>query len=943
MSAESEALMQQFRQAVYERLVNPGTGSQLSPEGSIEQRSIAFRDWLLTTQNAKESVELAPDFVRHWAVADITSWREMPDDRQDLAANDIFQNLSAYVSYAEILQTIDAEMVDRVKQLSAESDRKAAEKEARKAREAGDTRATLLAEQQVALRVAESFKDAGHVPDDEWIQLGRAVDRVYLGGDRADLGAALELATTMARVDTSRPCPFPESPVQRAFESERTYQASRASANHEEVVDDLALRAGNEGDPAPHYVLESRRAIEHYAFGLELRLEALRATDADALALRDVQELLAVAHERAKALSDNGSETTHTERAEAPREEVTAQKKYYAAQAQTRVARATAKNSDSQAAHIMDSALREICDWPENGNRYGPSKLKTFAKEKLDDARRFGLTRVEMAEATRIMHSALTEICTWPDGGNRGGQGDIKTFAQEKLDEARRLTIKHVAPGQAASALESASAPGMVSEPRATEEADGFAGEAKGGDADEKPFDPELAISKVLENVTYKSQNDGSVLYMVSERPAFIDHGQQIVMANKANEDEEAILAAVLLAKEKFGGAFELTGSEAFQRRAIEVMLKHKVDVTLKNPQQDALRRELAKGGGDAPKGPEAQEGTGPKPLIGKPANGDQDADSSPVKASPSNVPDEVSAGGLAADLIPVRALDWWSVQREAIQVWAKSDDELKADLEQLGPQPSSDLIYWFDKAGKPCDPPADADRYLANLKSEPAGFTSGSESELRMRDAMGNGEVSAKSSNSEVTAMSDNQASKENEPKLILRGVRKLDNGEFDTTALLFKGNGDYLQGFIKVGDEKHQVIAHMNERKNPDPETGEIKPNFLKLVEPHGNGDDTNWKELGFGNAVNRRSDGKPVYFDEVLFSVGNEVIKARITKNVDDELHRKLGFQEARQARPRDDSKSSAAPGEASPKPTAPAAKPKEDAAGAPKARRSSRAKA
>jgi len=190
---------------------------------------------------------------------------------------------------------------------------------------------------------------------------------------------------------------------------------------------------------------------------------------------------------------------------------------------------------------------------------------------------------------------------------------------------------------------------------------------------------------------------------------------------------------------------------------------------------------------------------------------------------------------------------------------------------------------------------------------------------------------------------MSDNQASKENEPKLILRGVRKLDNGEFDTTALLFKGNGDYLQGFIKVGDEKHQVIAHMNERKNPDPETGEIKPNFLKLVEPHGNGDDTNWKELGFGNAVNRRSDGKPVYFDEVLFSVGNEVIKARITKNVDDELHRKLGFQEARQARPKDDSKSSAAPGEASPKPTAPAAKAKEDAAGAPKARRSSRAKA
>ncbi|WP_321959532.1 LPD7 domain-containing protein [Burkholderia cenocepacia] len=758
----------------------------------------------------------------------MTAWRAMPDDRHELAADDIFHNISANVSYAEILQTIDTEMVGRVKTLVAENERKSAEKEARKARELEDHRAALLTEQQAALRIAESFKDAGRVPDEEWGQLGRTVDRVYLGGDRADLGAALELATAMARVDASRPCPFPESPVQRAFESERTYQASRASVNHEQVIDDLALRAGNEGDPAPRYVLERRQAVEHYAFGLELRLEALRAANADVLALRDTQDLLAIAHARAKLLTIDNSETAQAEKTEELRDEAPAQ------------------------AEIRDDAAQ-------------------------------------------------------------------------------------VAPTPAPAVASAA-----ASQSPAVEEADGFAGGAKDGDADDKPFDPELVISKLLENVTYKAQKDGSVLYMVSERPAFVDHGQQIVMADKANEDEEAILAAVLLAKEKYGGAFELTGSEAFQRRAIEIMLKHKVDVTLKNPQQDALRRELTKAAGDASKSPEAQQGTEPKPHIGKPANDDHRTDNASATSS-SDVPAEAPASQLAADMIPVRALDWWAVQREAIQVWAKSDDELRADLEELGPQPSSDLFYWFDRAGKPCDPPADADGYLATLKSEPAGFVSGSESELCVRDAMSDGEVSAKWSNSEVIAMSDNQASKENEPKLILRGVRKLDNGEFDTTALLFKGNGDYLQGFIKVGNEKHQVIAHMNERKNPDPETGEIKPNFLKLVEPHGNGDDTNWKELGFGNAVNRRSDGKPVYFDEVLFSVGNEVIKARITKNVDDELHRKLGFQEARQARPKDDNKSGAAPGEASPKPTAPAAKAQEDAAGAPKTRRSSRAKA
>lgn len=597
MSAESEAQMQQFRQAVYERLVNPGTGSQLSREGAIEQRSIAFRDWLVTIRNAKESDELAPDFVRHWAVADMTSWRSMPSDRHELAADDIFQNISANVSYAEILQTIDAELVDRVKMLSAENERKAAEKEARKAREFEDSRAALLTEQQAALRIAESFKDAGRVPDAEWARLGRAVDRVYLGGDRADLGAALELATTMARVDTSRPCPFPESPVQRAFESERAYQASRASANHEQVIAELALRAGNEGDPAPRYVLERREAVEHYAFGLELRLEALHAANADAFVLRETQDLLAVAHARANLFASDSAEAASAEKSDEPRDETPAQ--------------------------------------PDH----------------RDDA----------AQAARTPAPTV--------------------------------------------------APTAASQSPAAVEADGFAGEAKDGNADDKPFDPELAISKLLENVTYKAQKDGSVLYMVSERPAFIDHGQQIVMANKANEDEEAILAAVLLAKEKYGSSFELTGSEAFQRRAVEIMLKHKIDVTLKNPQQDALRRELAKAAGDAPKQPETQEDAGPKPLIGKPAADDQGAENTPPTASPSDAPDEAPASRVADDLIPVRALDWWSVQREAIHVWAKSDDELKADLEELGPQPSSDLIYWFDKAGKPCDPPAATSR----------------------------------------------------------------------------------------------------------------------------------------------------------------------------------------------------------------------------------------
>lgn len=309
-------------------------------------------------------------------------------------------------------------MVDRVKSLAAENERRSAEKEVRKAREFEDSRAALLAEQQAALRLVESFKEGGHIPDEEWVRLGRAVDHVYLGGDRADLGAALELASAMARVDTSRPCPFSGGPVQRAFESERAYQASRGAPNHEQVIDDLALRAGNEGDPAPRYVLERRQAVEHYAFGLELHVEALRAAGADAVALRETQERLAVAHARAKELANDTPASTSTETGRAEQE--------------------------------------------------APAQAESDGEE-----------------------------------------------------------AKPVSPAKPPAPVQSEAA-----KPPAVEDADGFAG-GVAADADDKPFDPELAISKLLESVTYKAQKDGSVLYMVSERPAFIDHGQQIVMADR--------------------------------------------------------------------------------------------------------------------------------------------------------------------------------------------------------------------------------------------------------------------------------------------------------------------------------------------------------------------------------------------------------------------------
>ena len=142
-----------------------------------------------------------------------------------------------------------------------------------------------------------------------------------------------------------------------------------------------------------------------------------------------------------------------------------------------------------------------------------------------------------------------------------------------------------------------------------------------------------------------------------------------------------------------------------------------------------------------------------------------------------------------------------------------------------------------------------------------------------------------------------------ETHPLPMIRGSRRSPlTQEYDTTVLLMKAaQKPYLTGFLVVDGVKRQVVAHINNRK-PDPQTGVRKPNFLVISELISrDGDADSWKEIGFGNALNRRSDGKPLFYDEFLFSVEGHSIGARITSNVDPALHSMLGFEHARKERP------------------------------------------
>lgn len=112
------------------------------------------------------------------------------------------------------------------------------------------------------------------------------------------------------------------------------------------------------------------------------------------------------------------------------------------------------------------------------------------------------------------------------------------------------------------------------------------------GDDLERPA-PIEQVGDLLERITFKSMRDGTVVYSLDEHPAFVDHGDHLLMAHRSEANEQAILAAILLANEKYRGSMEITGTPQFIHLAVEVIVKYGIDTRLKDPEQDALRRTM--------------------------------------------------------------------------------------------------------------------------------------------------------------------------------------------------------------------------------------------------------------------------------------------------------------------------------------------------------------
>lgn len=96
---------------------------------------------------------------------------------------------------------------------------------------------------------------------------------------------------------------------------------------------------------------------------------------------------------------------------------------------------------------------------------------------------------------------------------------------------------------------------------------------------------------KILSQLVQTIGKNKEIIYQLNGRPVLQDMGRHLTILDE--NSEEAIAAGLLLAREKFGGNLNLTGSPAFQQRAVEIAVDQNINVIFVDPQLEAMRQQL--------------------------------------------------------------------------------------------------------------------------------------------------------------------------------------------------------------------------------------------------------------------------------------------------------------------------------------------------------------
>ena len=112
-------------------------------------------------------------------------------------------------------------------------------------------------------------------------------------------------------------------------------------------------------------------------------------------------------------------------------------------------------------------------------------------------------------------------------------------------------------------------------------------------------------------------------------------------------------------------------------------------------------------------------------------------------------------------------------------------------------------------------------------------------------------------------------------------------------------------LSGHITLDGQKSNVIGFINDT---DRDGNSLKQPYVALSRNTApEGETPKWETVATGNAMNHRSDDKPVYFDEMIFNVkgeDNKTFTAYVGRGCPPEFQQQLGFTSPVVERPQRD---------------------------------------
>ncbi|ELV9460686.1 hypothetical protein QND27_004078 [Salmonella enterica] len=161
----------------------------------------------------------------------------------------------------------------------------------------------------------------------------------------------------------------------------------------------------------------------------------------------------------------------------------------------------------------------------------------------------------------------------------------LNTPPETKDDDIPDEPVVETVPGQEAAAQPAAAEPDGFT----------FASQEKGPSFTSATPERLLNLDEIMKGLT-SEKADHTFVYSLKGEKAFVDHGDRITMATpEASKSDEKVLAALMVASHLKRGVIELTGSDVFKEKAIGLIARYDLKITLRDPIQAARLEELRK------------------------------------------------------------------------------------------------------------------------------------------------------------------------------------------------------------------------------------------------------------------------------------------------------------------------------------------------------------